>query len=228
MADDTLAPPEIRRRNQDRSPVSVDTLWHDGTLPALVRANVPGTDLAAWIGAHRAEVERLGHEAGAVLFRGFAVDDADDFERVMTILANGGLPYGERSSPRSEVIPGIYTSTEHPADQPIVLHNEQSYTTDWPLHIFFHCHTEPTQGGRTPLADSRRVLARLRPETVAEFERRGVRYVRNYVPGLSLAWQEAFGTESREEVEAYGRRADIAVEWIGEDQLRTSQVRKSR
>lgn len=227
MADEIRIAPRARLRTTERSPVSVDADWLDSALPTLVRANLPGLDLAAWITENRAEVARLAHTAGAVLFRGFAVDSADDFKVVMEALTNGGLPYGERSSPRTEVMEGIYTSTEHPADQPILLHNEQSYTTDWPLHIVFHCRTEPTRGGRTPLADSRKVLARLRPETVAAFEERGIRYVRNYVPGLSLSWHEAFGTDRREDVEAYGLRNDIQVEWIGEDQLRTSQLRQA-
>ena len=46
------------------------------------------------------------------------------------------IEYGERSSPRTKIDDGVYTSTDHPADQPIVLHNEQSYTLNWPLKIW--------------------------------------------------------------------------------------------
>ncbi|MGK5520949.1 TauD/TfdA family dioxygenase [Micromonospora sp. URMC 107] len=225
MSEQTPAAPVIPRRSRERSLVDVRPDWPGGPLPALVQANVPDVDLAAWLAGNRSTVDELAHRAGAVLFRGFAVDGAADFRTVMAALSDDVLSYGERSSPRSEVTEGVYTSTEHPADQPIVLHNEQSYTVNWPLRIVFHCETEPAAGGRTPLADSRRVLGRLRPETVAGFERRGVLYRRNYLPGISLPWQTAFQTDSRAEVEAYCARALIDVEWVGEQQLRTRQVR---
>lgn len=197
----------------------------DGALPSLVRADEPGTALSAWLAGRRESVDRLAREAGAVLFRGFDVSDDKDFKEALDALSSRVLDYGERSSPRSEVSEGVYTSTEYPADQHILLHNEQSYTDNWPLRIVFFCERAATKGGRTPLADSRRVLAGLRPETVERFERLGVRYVRNYLPGISLSWQEAFQTRDPAEVEAYCARAGITAEWVDEEQLRTHQVR---
>lgn len=216
----------IPRRRRQRSLVDVRTDEPDGPLPALVQANTPDLDLATWLAENLGTVDELARRHAAVLLRGFAVAGAGDFGAVMAALSDDVLSYGERSSPRSEVAEGVYTSTEHPADQPIVLHNEQSYTLSWPLRIVFHCEIEPAAGGRTPLADSRRVLARLSPATTAEFERRGgVCYRRNYLPGISLSWQTAFQTDSRAEVEAYCARSAIEVEWAGDDHLRTRQVR---
>ncbi len=217
--------PALRRRSGGRALFSVSEEWNGATLPALVRANVPGLDLAAWITAHKDTVDELAHRAAAVLFRGFEVPGAAAFQSAMNALSSHVLDYGERSSPRSEVASGVYTSTEHPADQHILLHNEQSYTTNWPVRIVFCCERAATSGGRTPLADSRKVLARLRPETVARFERLGVCYVRNYLPGISLSWQEAFQTEQREDVTAYCAEAGITAEWVGENHLRTRQIR---
>jgi alpha-ketoglutarate-dependent taurine dioxygenase len=219
MDTDRAARQVIRRRGTRTAVTSA-------ALPAQVHADLEGsTDLIGWIAAHRQRVDELAHSVGAVLLRGFDVADAAGFGAVMNALSDEVLAYGERSSPRSQVAGGIYTSTDHPADLPIALHNEQSYTLDWPLRIVFFCETAPTDRGRTPLADSRRVLAALRPETVADFERLGVRYVRNYLPGLGLSWQEAFQTEDRAEVERYCRAAGIACEWVSGEQLRTSQVR---
>ncbi|MGQ4442837.1 TauD/TfdA family dioxygenase [Streptomyces violaceoruber] len=203
----------------------IDTDWNGRALPALVRATSPGADLARWIGDHGDTADELARRAGAVLFRGFAVRDDLDFRASLEAMSSRILDYGERSSPRSEVSDGVYTSTDYPADQHIVLHNEQSYTENWPTRIVFFCQRAATKGGRTPLADSRRVLDRLRPETVEKFERLGVRYVRNYLPGISLTWQEAFQTKRQEDVEKYCAAAGITVEWVDEEQLRTSQVR---
>ncbi|MGW2569597.1 TauD/TfdA family dioxygenase [Streptomyces sp. NPDC001537] len=208
-----------------RDGVAVSQAWEGRSLPALVRCARPGTSLSAWVAERREEVDALARQAGAVLFRGFAVRGADDFRAVMDALSQQVLAYGERSSPRSQVSDGVYTSTEYPADQPILLHNEQSYTSKWPTRIVFFCERAATRGGRTPLADSRRILARLRPETVARFERLGVRYVRNYLPGISLPWQEAFQTDRAEDVADYCARADITLEWVDEDHLRTVQTR---
>ncbi|MEU0398717.1 TauD/TfdA family dioxygenase [Streptomyces sp. NPDC006197] len=204
---------------------TVTPRWGGHSLPALVRADAPGTDLAAWIRGNGPLIDDLARRAGAVLFRDFAVTGSDTFRSVMDALSDRVLEYGERSSPRTEVEEGIYTSTEHPADQHILLHNEQSYTDNWPLRIVFCCERPADSGGRTPLADSRAVLARLRPETVAKFERLGVQYVRNYIPGISLSWQETFQTDSRDEVAAYCEANGITVEWVDGDQLRTRQSR---
>ncbi|MGI5531259.1 TauD/TfdA family dioxygenase [Streptomyces syringium] len=205
--------------------MSVSPEWDGRALPALVRASVPGADLSAWIRDNRNTVDELAHRAGAVLFRGFEVPGATAFGSVMNALSPHVLQYGERSSPRSEVTTGVYTSTEHPADQHILLHNEQSYTIDWPVRIVFLCERPATRGGRTPIADSRQVLAGLRPETVEKFTRLGVSYVRNYLPGISLSWQEAFQTDRREDVAAYCARADITAEWVSDTHLRTRQTR---
>lgn len=204
---------------------TVSPEWEERTLPALVRADSPDADLATWVRAHKALVDELAHSAGAVLFRGFGVADTAEFRSVMSELSDGPLTYGERSSPRTHIEDNIYTSTEHPADQHIMLHNEQSYTDNWPLRIAFCCERPADRGGRTPLADSRRVLAALRPATVGKFEQLGVQYVRNYIPGISLSWQETFQTEDRAEVAAYCEAAGISYEWCDDDQLRTRQVR---
>jgi alpha-ketoglutarate-dependent taurine dioxygenase len=222
---ENAAPGVIRRRAKVRAVVSVHPEWDGRALPALVRAAVPGVDLPSWIADHRATLDELVYAAGAVLLRAFAVDTAAGFAAVMNALSPAVLEYSERSSPRSEVAPGIYTSTDHPADQSIALHNEQSYTLDWPMRIAFCCVTPPGQDGRTPLADSRRVLARLEPRTLARFERDGVLYVRNYLPGISLPWREAFGSGRRADVEAFCAERQIACEWLDGDRLRTRQVR---
>lgn len=216
-----MTAPTHRSRDTKRALVRITP---DG-LPAVVEAAVAGLDLLTWLAGARDTVQELALTAGAVLLRGFEPAGVAGFRAAMDHLCGAVLDYGERSSPRTEITEGVYTSTEHPADQPIVLHNEQSYTRNWPMRIAFYCDVAPGDRGRTPLADSRRVLARLSSATVAGFAREGVRYVRNYLPGISLSWQEAFQTAQRSDVERYCAAEDIRAEWIGADQLRTYQVR---
>lgn len=161
---------------------------------------------------------------GAVLFRGFPVASAEDFERFARAITPGLVDYEFGSTPRSRIHGRIYTSTEYPAHQRIPMHNEQSYTTEWPMKIWFSCIRPALEGGATPLADSRAVYRRI-PQRIRElFEARKVMYVRNYGGGLDLPWQKVFGTDERGEVERFCRGAGIAYEWKADGELRTRQI----
>ena len=160
---------------------------------------------------------------GALLCRG--LETTADFERFARTVSPRLIEYGERSSPRTRISSGIYTSTDHPPDQPIVLHNEQSYTLNWPMKIWFYCARPAETGGRTPLADSRKILQRLPRDVVDRFEQKQIMYVRNYNPGVGLSWREAFQTDNCGEVERYCEQEGIDVEWRDNDRLRTRQLR---
>jgi alpha-ketoglutarate-dependent taurine dioxygenase len=175
---------------------------------------------------HAAKVDPIKdmlNRDGALLFRG--LDTTADFENFARTVSPRLIEYGERSSPRTRISDGIYTSTDHPAAQPIVLHNEQSYTLNWPMKIWFYCAQPAERGGRTPLADSRKILNRLPPDIVDRFEQKQIMYMRNYNPGVGLSWREAFQTDDRGEVERYCTQERIDVEWRDNDRVRTRQVR---
>lgn len=191
-----------------------------------VKLQSGNTDLPGIVYASRdADLRGTLARHGAVLLRGLNLQTIQDFETVARTISPRLIEYGERSSPRTRISSGIYTSTDHPADQPIVLHNEQSYTLNWPMKIWFYCVQPAETGGRTPLADSRKILKRLPAEIVERFEQKQVMYVRNYNPGVGLSWQEAFQTKDRADVEQYCAQEGIDVEWRDDDRLRTRQVR---
>ncbi len=191
-----------------------------------VKLQSDSTDLPGVIYASRDVDLRIAlARHGALLLRGLNLRTTGDFETVARTISPRLIEYGERSSPRTRISRGIYTSTDHPPDQPIVLHNEQSYTLNWPMKIWFYCAQPAATGGRTPLADSRKILKRLRPEIVERFEQKQIMYVRNYNPGVGLSWREAFQTDDRAEVERYCAQQEIDVEWRDGDRLRTRQVR---
>ncbi len=193
-----------------------------GRLPMLVRPAVAGgVELTSWAAEHRSFIDRLLLEGGGLLFRGFGIRDAADLERFILAVSGAPLPYHERSSPRTQVLRNIYTSTEHRQDQRIFLHNESSYQRTWPLKIFFCCQRPAAAGGETTVADCRRVLARIARPTLERFEQRGWMYVRNFGDGFGLPWQTVFGTDDRDEVEAYCRDHGIVVEWKAGGRLRT-------
>jgi alpha-ketoglutarate-dependent taurine dioxygenase len=195
-------------------------------LPLVIEPRLAGLRLADWATSHRTLVNEYLDRHGAILFRGFEVRQMRDFEEAIraTTVASELLEYEYRSTPRTQVSGRIYTSTEYPAELSIPLHNEMSYSLQWPMKVYFHCVLPAQGGGETPIADSRRVYARVSPSVRARFAEKGVRYVRNYGHGPDLSWQNVFQTENKAEVEDYCRRERIEFEWKPGDRLRTSQL----
>ena len=191
--------------------------------------NIPYTlegseKLVDFIYKNKENVEKYVNDHGAVLFRGFKIHSLSEFQKASEILCDDLSDYVYRSSPRTKLGGKVYTSTEYPKDREIPLHNENSYTLNWPTKIIFHCVTEPQVAGETPIANSHDVYKRIDPSIRDEFERKKIMYVRNYGLGMDLSWQEAFQTDSKLEVEAFCESHQIHFEWIGENQLRTRQV----
>ncbi|WP_409201839.1 MBL fold metallo-hydrolase [Pseudomonas aeruginosa] len=168
----------------------------------IVRARQPGMDLRQWIAAAGAGLRDSLLRHGGILFRGFAVDGAEGFSQAVQSFSPNMLDYLERAAARQEVAHRVFTSTEFSPDGWIPPHHEMSYSHNWPSYIHFYCQTPPATQGRTPLADERRVSARI-PEAIRQrFLRHGVCYVRNYGPEIDLTWQEGFQTDSRAELDA--------------------------
>ncbi len=173
----------------------------------------------------RAVVQECLHQYGGILFRGFQ-DFGDDksCKAFAQLFSQELLSYEFGSTPRTDLGDGVYTATEYPSHQTIPLHNEQAYTLQWPLHIWFHSVTAAETGGETPIADSRRIYQKI-PSVIRErFEQKKLRYVRNYGGGLDLPWSKVFNTQSQHEVEAFCRLHQIDAHWKDDGELRTQQV----
>jgi alpha-ketoglutarate-dependent taurine dioxygenase len=204
--------------------VSIDFLQAGISLPVLVQPAVDSLDLITWAESNRALLDEQLATSGGVLFRGFSIQTASDFERLITALSGDLLEYTYRSTPRKRESGHIYTSTEYPADQSIPLHNEMSYARSWPMKIWFFCMEPARQGGETPIADSRKVFQRIPAHIKELFTRKGVMYVRNYSSRFDLPWQTVFQTTDKAALEQYCRRAGIEFAWLSEDHLQTRQV----
>ncbi|AGC43392.1 Taurine catabolism dioxygenase TauD/TfdA [Myxococcus stipitatus DSM 14675] len=219
-----------KRRQVDTSSepwVSFEELSPGVSLPRLARPTLPGIDLAEWARAHRPVIEAQLHRHGAILFRGFGIHSPEAMNRLIQGISESALPYEERSSPRSQVSGNIYTSTDHPPSERIFPHSEQSYNLAFPRHLYFCCVTPSQSGGETPLADTRRVFARIPAAIRARFLEKGYTYVRNFGSNFGLTWQTAFQTDDPATVEAYCRSHGIEFEWREGNRLRTRQVRRA-
>lgn len=207
--------------------VRISFLAEEERLPLLFEPAAGEVDLEHWISSHAKFIETQLERFGAVLFRGFDIASADELARLIEALAGTPLGYHERSSPRTEVGRNVYTSTDYPARKTINLHNENSYQDNWPLKIFFLCTTPALSGGMTPLADCRRVLARLSPKTRERFITKEWMLVRNFNDGFGLSWQQVFQTEDPVAVEHYCSANRIQVEWKDDLRLRTKAKRSA-
>lgn len=162
--------------------------------------------------------------AGAILFRNFDFTQQSNFYDFVKSFGYDLLAYEFGSTPRSHIGKGVYTSTEYPSHQVIPQHNEQAYTLQWPLNIWFHCVTAAPEGGETPISDSRVLYQKIHSDIRQRFEEKRLLYVRNYGNGLDVPWQQAFNTESKQEAEAFARRNHIDMTWKDDGELRTTQL----
>ena len=192
-------------------------------LPVTVTSMDNQQSLATWFQCHGDKAVNLSNKYGAVLFRGFRQMNPTELETFIVGISGELLAYTNRSTPRSTIQGRIYTSTEDPQHEWIPLHNENSYSHSWPSRLFFSCLIQPAVGGQTPLADSRRILARLPQDLVSRFEKHGVLYVRTFTPGLGLSWQESFQTTDRIKVQKYCAKNGIELQWLGNGRLKTCQ-----
>jgi hypothetical protein len=198
---------------------SVQPLIEGKRLPLLLRADKAGQLLGETLPMLRDTIDRHLTDCGGIVFRDFSLDGPDGFRAFAADFGHPLLTYEFGSTPRSQVTSGVYTSTEYPPHQHIPLHNEQAYTRDWPMKIWFYCMQPAQEGGETPIADSRAIYRDMPPSIRERFAEKGVMYVRNYGNGLDVDWQQVFGTDSRPEVEAYCAGHEIECEWKEDGEL---------
>jgi alpha-ketoglutarate-dependent taurine dioxygenase len=226
----TIAPPKkslgaIRRKSVDLTnfnPVKESQSHPDQPLPLIMEPAADHVDLADWARNNREYIEQKLHQHGAVLFRGFGLATATDFERVAASICHELYSeYGDL--PREGVAGKVYTSTPYPEDKSILYHNESSHMSQWPSKINFFCVTAAKEGGATPIVDCRKVYRGLDPEVREKFQTRGLMYVRNFSEGLDVSWQRFFGTQDKTVVEESCRKAGMTCEWTKNDGLRIRQ-----
>ena len=205
-------------------PVRMETLRPDSDILLVVQPTVDGLDLADWARGRRDLIEEKLQRHGAILFRGFAVGEPDDFERFARQICP--VLYRENGEHvRQNVGGSLYTPTFYPADQQLLWHNENSFNHRWPMKIMFCCMKAPERGGETPIVDSRQVYERIDHEIRQRFEDKQVLYMRNYGRGLGLDWQTVFQTADRSAVEERARQEHLDLEWKADDNLCTRAVR---
>lgn len=193
---------------------------HHG-LPLLIQPAVDDLDAGHWMASRRDWIEAKLLHHGALLFRGFAVRSAGEFESFASAICPdlygdyGDLP------PASGRVYGV---TPYPPDGTILFHNESSHMHRWPMRQFFFCAVPARTGGTTPIVDCRRVFQELEPGDRELLRRHRFRYVRNFHQGVDVSWQDFFKTDDRDQVAVYCQAHGIKFRWKGDNHLMTWQV----
>ena len=78
------------------------------------------------IQAQRPFLQSLLHKSGAVLFRGFPLNTASDFNDVVEAFGFEEFPYVGGAAPRTNVVGRVFTANESPPDQKIPFHHEMA------------------------------------------------------------------------------------------------------
>jgi alpha-ketoglutarate-dependent taurine dioxygenase len=196
-----------------------------GKAPILL-AETPG-DAPGWAAEHKDALRALVAEHGSIMVRGLGLSDAAEVGAVFRRLATTLMVEREAFARRQVYADGVYSSATWPANQPMCMHHELSYTFEFPGLMLFACLSAPNTGGATAVADSRAVLDALPAELVTRFERDGWLLTRSYNDEIGATVAEAFGTEDRGAVESYCRANAIGFGWQPDGGLRTWQRRSA-
>lgn len=198
-------------------PLVVEPRGDDAASRSVARLRQALKEHEAWVG------DALARH-GAMLFRGFDVAGADDFEQLARAIDDELKNEYLGTSPRDAVAGSsfVFSASELPDYYPIPQHCEMSFCATPPRHVFFSCLVEPAAGsGETPLCDFRAVWRDLDPGVRERFVAGGIRHVRNYAPPGSDAndpmqlkgWDEMFQTTDREAVERRAREEGFEPSW---------------
>merc|ERR1719408_413229 len=121
--------------------------------PSAETGSTKVSSVEDWIGENHKDVMDKLKTSGALLFRGFDVHTAQDFERIGLAV----IPLATRypgGAPREKLADHVWTASETPGKMPISSHCELSYIPNLrPDQILFCCLSIPDEGGETPMAN---------------------------------------------------------------------------
>lgn len=182
-------------------------------LPLVVSPAVPDLDPFFWAEQQQDWIHKQVARYGAVLFRGFAIEEPQAFQAFAAKLCHELFAeYGDLPKAGNK----IYKVTPYPPDKTIYFHNESSHLKRFPSRQFFYCKQPAAEGGRTPIVDCQKLYQALNPSLVDRLSRHGLTYCRHFIPGIDVSWQEFFHSDNPQEVTDYCRAQGIDCTWEGE------------
>ncbi|MEJ6682342.1 MAG: TauD/TfdA family dioxygenase [SAR86 cluster bacterium] len=189
--------------------------------------------ITAWLQANQALLERVLLASGAVLFRGFPIENAAAFDRFSAAFGYPDFTYQESLSNavRVNLTDRVFTANEAPPEVEIFLHHEMAQTPVSPAKLFFHCHAAAQQGGATSLCRSDQLYALIldrMPQWARKFEDHGLRYTTlmpvddNAASGQGRSWKSTLSVTDRAGAESQLQGLGYSWQWQPDDSLQVT------
>jgi hypothetical protein len=210
---------------------------HGGfAFPLVIECQMSAMTLESavhWVSSRSAEFKELSSKHGAILFRGFHVVTAEDFDRFLSAFGWPNFAYEDSLSNAVRInrTPRVFTANEAPPTINIFLHHELAQTPEYPSHLFFFCELPATSGGTTPICRSDVLwerLAKACPQFGLDCERKGLRYS-NVMPGeadlqsgMGRSWQSTLKAQTPEQAEARLRQLGYEWTWLPDGCLKVT------
>jgi alpha-ketoglutarate-dependent taurine dioxygenase len=186
-----------------------------------------------WLREQRSALEAKLELHGAIVFRGFPLAGAEDFDAFVGEFGLANFPYEESLSNavRLSRTGRVVTANEAPPDVTIRLHHEMAQTPVFPSRLFFFCERPAEEGGATAVCRSDAVfeeLQRRRPGFARACEERGLLYSlvmpaeQDPVSGMGRSWKSTFRAGDRTQAEERMRRLGYTWEWLPDGSLRAT------
>lgn len=202
-------------------------------FPTVIHNEEQTADLSTllhWVTGNATNLIEELSATGAILFRGFPIRDAEDFDQFAMAFGLEHFTYEESLSNavRVNLTPRVFTANEAPPDVEIFLHHEMAQTPIYPHRLFFCCLSAATDGGATPLCRSDLLWQEFRsehPEDAKPFEELGLKYT-THMPGQDDAdsgqgrsWKSALSVDNKAQAEARLAELGYTWEWMEDNSL---------
>ena len=219
-------------------PISVpgQQMYNAKPFALVLKCQSSSVDLketTAWVSEHKSKLLAQAAEHGVILFRGFPLKTATDFDAFVTAFGLENFPYDESLSNAVRVnkTERVFTANEAPPSVTIFLHHEMAQTPLYPSRLFFFCEHAADTGGATPVCRSDELWDRLaakKPEFAKNCVEKGLKYS-NVMPasndamsGMGRSWQSTLAANDREGAEKRLKKLGYSWQWLDDGSLRAT------
>lgn len=188
-------------------------------------------DAMTWVEENLTELEAQLENAGAILFRGFPLHNAETFDAFSGAFGYPSFTYQESLSNavRINFTERVFTANEAPKDVEIYLHHEMAQTPISPDKLFFFCKAAADQGGATPICRSDQLYTALKAadaNLAKDFFDKGLKYTThmpaedNHASGQGRSWKSTLSVASIEQAEAKLSELGYSWKWMDDGSLK--------